>query len=341
MPINNETIDGESVLVWSDPERQIALNALVTYNNWISDNLQNPIYRAISRTPDPISEALEKTTDIRKEISESSAVKEESLPILKSAVLMARQIESESVESRTRQSLDPDTIVALRLELAIYDQILEHEALSEKSAHVLPRITDYLTIHSAEQALSHSEKHPLLDRKADDKFGILLAPDLFIPDLTHFREVCGLRNVPLCVAYIDVDDFKSFNTKYTENRVDQYLLPKFMGAIESHMFSHGHAYRYGGDEYIMVMPNRSLEQAIAHLEHLQSRIAELDYFGIAEKPTVSIGVIEIDDSIYKSNSEIERLAIEAKNKAKENGGNTIAYFDHGSVDPSSIEMIEK
>jgi len=341
MPIEIDAIEGNQVSLWTSPEKELARNALVGYNNWIYENLGKPISKAIRQRPDPISRILSEINELIAAIDADKAVKEESLPILKSAILLTRQSESENVEYRSRQTLDPTTILRLRLDLAALDQILQHQALSDQSPHVLPRITDYLTIHSAEQALSLSDDLQLGDRKTDDKFGILLAPDLFKPDLTYYRAVCGLRNVPLCVAYIDVDDLKTLNTNYTETYVDQHLLPKFMSAIESHMFFHGYAYRYGGDEYIILMPNRDLEQAITHLEYLQLQITELDYFGIAEKPTVSIGVIEIDDSIYKSNSEIERLAVEAKNNAKENGKNTIAYFDHGSVDPSTIEMIEK
>ncbi len=341
MPIKFDSSEDKAVSVWTNPERQIALNTLVAYINWFEDNLRRPIISTLGLVPQHISKDWNKINSLKEDFANNREITEELLPITKTALLMAKQNESEVAEERSRQSLDPLTISSLQLKLATLDQILDLKKLKDQVPYVPPKITDYLSIHSAERALSQTENLQLIDRKSDDKFGILLAPDLFTPDLSYYRVVCSLRNVPLCVAYIDIDDLKIFNTTYSETHIDQHLLPKFMSAIEAHMYSHGSAYRYGGDEYVILMPNRDLEQAITHLDHLQMKIAELGYFEIAEKPTVSIGVIEVDDSIYKTTSEIEKLAVDAKNRAKEEGKNAIAYFDHGSVDPSKIEIVEK
>lgn len=340
MPIEQETIRGVSVWLWTRDEKQLAHQVLIAYQTWIIEFLQRPIGNALRHQPTPISDALKSIVNLAATIQAERVVKAEHMLILKSAFLMARQNESESVESRTRQTPDRDTIVALGKRLSQIDLILEHEALAAQSTHILPRLADYLTIQSAEEALSNFDNHQLLARKFDDKFRILLAPDLFFPDLKHFRFVCSLRDVPLCIVYIDVDDFKDFNTKHGEPHVDQHLLPKLMGAIEAHMFYHGSAYRRGGDEYVVLMPNRSIRQATSHLQRLQSKIANLDYFRIKKNPTISIGVIEIDSTIYKSNIELEALAAAAKDFAKKKDGkNSIAYFESGSTDEADLQIM--
>src|SRR6516162_9933128 len=59
-----------------------------------------------------------------------------------------------------------------------------------------------------------------------------------------------LRGIILAIAFLDIDDFKTFNTKYGETKIDLNLLPRFMQALEAHVYHHGHAYRQGGDEYL-------------------------------------------------------------------------------------------
>ena len=52
----------------------------------------------------------------------------------------------------------------------------------------------------------------------------------------------------------NIDKFKDFNTKYGETQIDVRLLPRFMAALEAHVYSRGFAYRFGGDEYVVLLP---------------------------------------------------------------------------------------
>jgi len=156
----------------------------------------------------------------------------------------------------------------------------------------------------------------LKDRIYDEKFGILNAPQLFFPDLYYFRETCGIRSIPLCVAYVDIDDFKSFNEKYTETKVDINLLPKFMTALEVQIYHHGYAYRYGGDEYVILLPNMSKDLAVTLLKKLQGILQELNYPEIDGFVQVSIGLFEISANCLLTDREIEQKASKAKKYAK-------------------------
>ena len=52
----------------------------------------------------------------------------------------------------------------------------------------------------------------------------------------------------LAVAFLDIDDFKRFNSDYGETKVDRNLLTRFMQVLEAHVYHHGFAYRQGGKE---------------------------------------------------------------------------------------------
>jgi diguanylate cyclase (GGDEF)-like protein len=164
------------------------------------------------------------------------------------------------------------------------------------------------------------------EREFDEKFHILQAPKLLVEDLRYYRIICELRGAAVVVAYLDIDDFKGFNTKYGEVAVDRRVLPRFMRTVEAHLFQHGFAYRYGGDEYMILLPNLSKALAISFLESLQHAIARIGYPGVEEKITVSIGFCYVDGDSPFTDRELETLANRAMRVAKSNGKNRIATY---------------
>ena len=73
----------------------------------------------------------------------------------------------------------------------------------------------------------------LATRQWDEKFHILFSPTLFFSDLSYYRKRCDIRQMPLAVAFLDIDCFKSFNEKHQESKIDTNLLPLFMRTVEA------------------------------------------------------------------------------------------------------------
>lgn len=73
------------------------------------------------------------------------------------------------------------------------------------------------------------------------------------------------------VAMLDVDHFKNFNDTYGHDTGDQIL--KMVAAKLAHMGGGGKAYRYGGEEFTVLFPGKSMDIAIPHLETLRKNIA--------------------------------------------------------------------
>ncbi len=246
-------------------------------------------------------------------------------PLLKRALIEARREQARAIDGPLQKTTDGQVIRMLRRELQLVEHLMSASWVGGIVPLRVPALTDYLSIRHAEAALP--EPLTLLPREYDEKFHILEAPALFLPDLAYYRRRCRFRGAPIAVGYVDIDDFKEFNTRHGETRVDLDLLAPFMEAIEAHVFGHGHAYRFGGDEYVLLLPNMGRAWAVDFLRGLQARIATAPYRRIPKGPTISIGLaVALVDTPFIDREILER-ANAAKGHAKATRKGSIATFD--------------
>src|SRR5207253_7063836 len=96
--------------------------------------------------------------------------------------------------------------------------------------------------------------------------------------------------------------------------------------LEAHVFHHGHAYRQGGEEYLVLLPSLSRALAIRFLDELRCKLAALTYPGIEERTTVSIGLCVVLPDCPLTDRELLQHANRAEQFAKKEGKNRIATF---------------
>jgi len=244
--------------------------------------------------------------------------------LLKAVVAHQRRALASEIDEPRRRTGHREAIRYLEKELRVLDDIVNAPWFSEVAPARLPRLTDWLSLRFAEQALGSGEA--LVPRVYDEKFGILEAPALFFSDLAAYRRRCGLRRVSICVVYLDIDDFKAFNSRYGETRIDRDLLPAFMELLEAHAFAHGHAYRFGGDEYVVLLPNYPREDAVRLLQRFQAALRELALAGIESTPTISAGICPVEPDCILTDREALERANRAKNHAKAQGKDRVAWY---------------
>lgn len=133
------------------------------------------------------------------------------------------------------------------------------------------------------------------------------------------------------MAFVDIDDFKSFNTERGNSYVDRHMLPTFMRRVEAHVFTRGYAYRYGGDEYVILLNNVTEEEALASMDRLRQGVAELSYEGIQRKATVSVGVVIVRPDCHLTGQEIEHAAERVKDFAKKSGRDRVATYNSSLI----------
>lgn len=142
------------------------------------------------------------------------------------------------------------------------------------------------------------------------------------------------------IAMLDIDFFKKFNDTYGHDVGDEVL--KLIAASISNVSGGGKPFRYGGEEFTVLFPGRTISQAIPHLEALRAKIAGRAFIlrgpdRPAVKPkqvspsksprkkisiTVSIGVSESGGKL-RTAGEVVKAADEALYRAKEQGRNRV------------------
>lgn len=117
---------------------------------------------------------------------------------------------------------------------------------------------------------------------------------------------------------IDIDNFKQINDKFGHFIGDR-VLEEFTKLIRSHIRKKDIFCRYGGEEFLVILPDTDFEDGIKIAEKIRSMIEESYLAGI--KVTVSIGVAEhiseFEETFKKADENLYR--------AKRGGRNKIAY----------------
>src|SRR5262249_38713328 len=116
-------------------------------------------------------------------------------------------------------------------------------------------------------------------------------------------------------------------------------LPRFMAALEAHVYHHGFAYRQSGDEYLLLVPSMSRPVAITFLDELRAKLANLEYPEIEGTTTVSIGLCLAEPDCHLADRELPERANLAKKCAKEHAKNCIATLDAASLSSGKLRLV--
>lgn len=170
------------------------------------------------------------------------------------------------------------------------------------------------------------------ERTKSDKFGILDTPSLLTTDLAASPGVLGTA----CI-YLDIDNFKPLNTRWSERVVDLALLTPFQRFLTNCISGLGYAYAEGGDEITMLLPNATLDMAVAFTKAVRQAL-ETRVFPIgndAIRLTISAGIAHAEPGSDRSC--LPNKANSAMRAAKDRGKNR--FFVHKSDGPRNCENV--
>jgi diguanylate cyclase (GGDEF)-like protein len=125
------------------------------------------------------------------------------------------------------------------------------------------------------------------------------------------------KGITLGVMMIDVDDFKRFTDVYGHIAGD-VVLRELGGLLLGHIRGEDIACRYGGDEFIIVLPDASSEVTLERAERLRQHVRRLNiqYEGkTLESITLSVGVSVFPEN-GSTSAEILKAADTALYRAK-------------------------
>lgn len=251
--------------------------------------------------------------------------------LIKRVLASERRRVAEELERPLAKAASPGVVSALNLQVKRYDLLLAQRPFVDARMQAIPRLTDFMSIRFAAEAMPDAPK--LGPRVFDEKFHILEAPKLFLPDLAYYRHECALRDASIAVSYIDIDDFKAINERLTETVVDLKVLAPFLELVEAFAFGHGHTYRFGGDEFVILLPNARRELALAMLEDFRTRVTRARLRVKDVKLSVSQGVCLVGPECAFTDREILAHANTAKAFAKKQRKGSIAIVEAPAWSP--------
>ena len=135
------------------------------------------------------------------------------------------------------------------------------------------------------------------------------------------------KTQPLSILFFDLDFFKAYNDTYGHAKGDE-VLRRFADVLAETAARRplDLAVRNGGEEFIVVLPDSSIEVAVEIAQRLIKRLAHLaipheaSSFGVL---TASVGVASGQPKSDQLSSEYVEQADVAVYRAKENGRNRV------------------
>ncbi|MBW4048560.1 MAG: GGDEF domain-containing protein [Proteobacteria bacterium] len=118
------------------------------------------------------------------------------------------------------------------------------------------------------------------------------------------------------LVLIDLDCFKRVNDRYGHLAGDRYLAA-FAGVLGAELRPYDRAFRYGGDEFVLCLPQATTEQASAAVERIRGRLKRQPLLVIMGQPlyaefSAGIAALERGQSVTHSLAEADASLYAAK-----------------------------
>ena len=177
------------------------------------------------------------------------------------------------------------------------------------------------TVLLARRFLMHAQL--LAKSRVDTKTGLLNASTWESEAEAEIARAIRTRN-PVSVALVDIDHFKVVNDTYGHLAGDT-VLRAVSDAIREHLRSYDVAGRFGGEEFVLLLPQADEAGALTIAERLRMQIAAMsipieDEHGTCVRLTVSVGIAALDGTAREL-TDLLAAADSALYYAKENGRN--------------------
>jgi diguanylate cyclase len=187
----------------------------------------------------------------------------------------------------------------------------ELRATNQRVAESERRISELQNeLDKASHLIRHDQLTGVLNRRGLD--------EIYANELSRARR----RQRPLCVALLDIDNFKKLNDSLGHDAGDAALI-HLVSVIRESLRPQDTLSRYGGEEFIILLPDTPLEDANKALTRVQRELTKRYFLNNNEKLliTFSAGVTEVRPDDTEA-SAIKR-ADEATYMAKKAGKNRV------------------
>lgn len=178
----------------------------------------------------------------------------------------------------------------------------------------------------------HNEKNQLGEFISKTRLEQMSTTDFLTNTANRFRleeeadrwmNFCRRQKLPLCLVFVDVDNLKQINDTSGHAAGDQVLII-LAALMQKQLRNSDTISRWGGDEFVLLLPNVSLKNAVMLLERLKTNVQKME-FGVGVRVTCSYGVVEMgEESSFHS---LLREADALMYAGKRDGKDKISFID--------------
>jgi len=161
------------------------------------------------------------------------------------------------------------------------------------------------------QILETTQSRPT--KEFDQKFRILLSPRQAERDFDAWGEVARTLGNLIAFIHVDIDNFKTLNTRFTNAKVDQTILPEAQRLVLKLIQGRGEGYLHGGDEMLLIVPNLDEDEARAFGEKVR-RSFEGHKF-VVDDVVVPLSV-SVGAGLWPMHGSTYQAVLEATNRAQ-------------------------
>lgn len=179
---------------------------------------------------------------------------------------------------------------------------------------------------SANQELEQQKKLLYLASIIDPMLDIYNRTFLMQVITTEFAKSKRYNHLFSCIL-IDIDDFKKVNDNYG-HQVGDLILIRIANSIKDELREVDSFGRYGGEEFLIILPNTSAQEALQVAEKVRLKIAKTEFNNLSQGFSITLSQGISDSSIDNPQSEDQLLhqVDTALYQAKHSGKNSSVIY---------------
>jgi two-component system, cell cycle response regulator len=234
------------------------------------------------------------------------------IPIIMETALATTESKVEGLDSGADDYITkPIDFAELKARVNSMLRIKRLQAELEDRERELVHVNEQLLHMSQTDALTGVDNRRQLERRLDEMFA----------HARRFKE-------PVACVICDLDRFKTVNDTYGHQAGDE-VLKQFAEILRHEARSIDRVGRFGGEEFMLLLPGASIEAAGLFAERVRKHVESntFTFDGTSIRRTASFGVSAWPHSRIGSTDVLVRTADEALYVAKETGRNRVVRFD--------------
>ncbi len=189
------------------------------------------------------------------------------------------------------------------------------ETLKTYSAYMAPYLHNSLLHNKIQEMASYDSLTHILNRR----FGLIRLQEEFSTALRYKTD--------LSVVLLDIDKFKAINDTYGHETGD-YILKTIASTLSLNLRHEEVICRYGGEEFLVIIPRANLEKAAMVAERLRDLVEHhfCHYNNEVITTTISLGVSSTSALTINKENDLINAADTAMYHAKDMGRNRVAIM---------------